>query len=612
MIGIVFVPVPRATATIMVDVTPMTSYMVYGSEVPTLIPAYNPQITPVTAPICTTTATSASSAVYTYDINCSGAADPNYTFRYLPGTMNVTKAPLAVSPDGGKTKVYGEAFANFSGSLIGIVNNDNITAIYASAGANSAAHAGSYNITATFSDPGNKLRNYSVTNTPAVNGLVVGPAILSVAALGIDKEYNDSLSADVMLSDNRIAGDILTLSYGAANFDNKNFGNNKEVGVNGINIAGSDAENYIFNTATVTTANIFKAPLVLLAQTNNKTYDGTIVASAMPAANGLKGDDSITGLYEIYDDENIGTNKTLSIGAGYSVNDENNGGNYTISEVADNSGEIIIRGITVKAGNVKKEVGENDPILTYDLARGSLADGDAFSGNLSRNPGESIGTYNIIQNTLSAGPNYDMLYEPGIFTITATTNGAPVATADNYQGLKNTTLNVSAPGILSNDADINGDTMTAIKLSDTVNGLLVLYADGSFSYSPNTGFMGNDIFTYKVFDGKSYSNTMTVAISVKAPAKSDQNVEIITSAPQTAAKKSTFIVEAIATSNLSVTITTSGNCSRVGGGTGTATVKMGNGNGICSIHYDQAGNSDFNAAPELLEEVSIQQKPSKR
>ncbi|WP_432799175.1 Ig-like domain-containing protein [Poriferisphaera sp. WC338] len=95
-------------------------------------------------------------------------------------------------------------------------------------------------------------------------------------------------------------------------------------------------------------------------------------------------------------------------------------------------------------------------------------------------------------------------------------NTAPIATADSYNTNTNTPLIVSAPGLLSNDIDSDGDPLSAIKVSDPSSGTLTLNSDGSFSYTPNPDFNGQDSFTYKANDGTQDSNTTTVTISVDA------------------------------------------------------------------------------------------------
>ncbi|NEU06716.1 hypothetical protein GZH53_00165, partial [Flavihumibacter sp. R14] len=80
-------------------------------------------------------------------------------------------------------------------------------------------------------------------------------------------------------------------------------------------------------------------------------------------------------------------------------------------------------------------------------------------------------------------------------------NDAPVALNDAYTTTEETPITIAAPGILVNDSDIDGDAITAIKVTDPANGTLVFNADGSFTYTPNANFNGTDSFTYKVSDG---------------------------------------------------------------------------------------------------------------
>jgi len=95
-------------------------------------------------------------------------------------------------------------------------------------------------------------------------------------------------------------------------------------------------------------------------------------------------------------------------------------------------------------------------------------------------------------------------------------NDAPVATNDNYVTNSNTTLNVAAPGVLSNDNDIDGPSLSAVYVaaSGPSHGTLSLSGNGSFSYAPSANYSGPDSFSYRAFDGSDYSNVATVTITV--------------------------------------------------------------------------------------------------
>lgn len=104
-----------------------------------------------------------------------------------------------------------------------------------------------------------------------------------------------------------------------------------------------------------------------------------------------------------------------------------------------------------------------------------------------------------------------------IISVTVTgANSAPVANADGYTTSQDTTLNVSAPGVLANDTDADGDPLTAALVSGPGNGTLTLNPDGSFAYIPNSSFTGTDSFAYKASDGQDTSAPATVTITVSA------------------------------------------------------------------------------------------------
>ncbi len=72
-----------------------------------------------------------------------------------------------------------------------------------------------------------------------------------------------------------------------------------------------------------------------------------------------------------------------------------------------------------------------------------------------------------------------------------------MAVADSYSTSFETALTVAAPGVLTNDCDVDLDSLTAVLVADVTNGTLALAADGSFVYTPDAAFVGVDTFTYK-------------------------------------------------------------------------------------------------------------------
>jgi VCBS repeat-containing protein len=93
-------------------------------------------------------------------------------------------------------------------------------------------------------------------------------------------------------------------------------------------------------------------------------------------------------------------------------------------------------------------------------------------------------------------------------------NQAPEATADNNQVPEDGVLAIPAPGVLANDADANGDLLTAVLVTRPLHGVLIFGDDGSFTYTPHADFVGSDSFTYQASDGQLTSTPMTVTLTV--------------------------------------------------------------------------------------------------
>lgn len=111
----------------------------------------------------------------------------------------------------------------------------------------------------------------------------------------------------------------------------------------------------------------------------------------------------------------------------------------------------------------------------------------------------------------------------GIASLPATVNLAvipvndpPQAVGNAYSVLAGTTLSVTLPGVLGNDSDIDGNALTALLNTSVSHGSLGLNANGSFSYTPTTGYSGPDSFTYRASDGLATSAPATVTLTVLA------------------------------------------------------------------------------------------------
>jgi len=105
-----------------------------------------------------------------------------------------------------------------------------------------------------------------------------------------------------------------------------------------------------------------------------------------------------------------------------------------------------------------------------------------------------------------------LLSEDTTVTITLV-NNLPVAVDDLTTTIQNQIVNIN---VIANDTDLDlDDVLAAIEGAVAPkNGTLVLNVDGTFTYTPNHGFFGDDSFTYSVTDGINTSSEVEVRIKV--------------------------------------------------------------------------------------------------
>jgi PKD repeat protein len=96
----------------------------------------------------------------------------------------------------------------------------------------------------------------------------------------------------------------------------------------------------------------------------------------------------------------------------------------------------------------------------------------------------------------------------------AAANAAPVAVDDAYTLDEDSVLDVPAPGVLGNDTDPDGDTLTATALTDPAHGTLTLGTDGALVYTPAADYNGTDSFTYTACDPATACDTATVTLTI--------------------------------------------------------------------------------------------------
>lgn len=222
-------------------------------------------------------------------------------------------------------------------------------------------------------------------------------------------------------------------------------------------------------------------------------------------------------------------------------------GNATFTYwVADNFGGQDTGTVTIY---VSKQLSVNDESLTVDednTLSGDVLANDSGEGVLSANLDtqalngivslSSNGTFDYTPDTDFNGTDsftYTVSAEngqtaTGTTTITVdTVNDAPVASNDSFSGDEDTQI---TGNVLINDSDVDSATLQAYTVQSTTNGSLSLNTDGSFTYTANANFYGQDSFTYYAEDSAGATSTATVTIAVNpvndAPVAQNDNFTV--------------------------------------------------------------------------------------
>ena len=233
-------------------------------------------------------------------------------------------------------------------------------------------------------------------------------------------------------------------------------------------------------------------------------------------------------------------------------------GNYGFTEVIKYF-NIAKKTITVTAENKSSRVGQALEKLTYTCDPQPY-EGDTFSGELATNANkDTAGTYDITQDTLTLGDNYNIDFKPGTYTV----NAKDEQTNFNFAGVENgkvtkvygadTEFTLAATGAATgstvtyestdtNVATVDGTGKVTIKGAGTAVIKATAsatddYAEATAQYtltvSPKTltaddlEFTQSSIFT-KTYDGDTACTTATVQIKDSAKVTSGDELPTVT------------------------------------------------------------------------------------
>lgn len=332
--------------------------------------------------------------------------------------------------------------------------------------------------------------NYTVSGAVATTTGDITQRTLLVTAVGNNKVYDGKTTATATLDDDRVTGDVLTITGGSAAFLDKNVGTGKALVVNGISLSGADKNNYVLASSTANgSADITARSLTVNATGVNRVYDGGTVASVNFGDNRVAGDELAVSGNAAFADKNAGNGKAVAVnGIALSGADA---GNYVLSgTTASTTANITQRalGVTATAANKVYDQGTaanasladnrvSGDALTLGYGAAAFSDKNAGSGKTVNVTGITLGGADAANYALAAtSASTTATITPRALNVTATGSNkvydGTVAAAVNYgdNRLTGDVLSVSGNAAF---ADKNAGNGKAI----TVSGLALAGAD---------------------------------------------------------------------------------------------------------------------------------------
>jgi hypothetical protein len=165
-------------------------------------------------------------------------------------------------------------------------------------------------------------------------------------------------------------------------------------------------------------------------------------------------------------------------------------GNYEIT-FAKGTLTVEQAQLAVAAAAKTKTYGQADPELTYSVTGGALANGDGFTGALTRAAGENAGSYAIQQGTLSAGHNYALSFTPAALTIRQKGLTVKAQDATKVYGAANPAFSVGYDGFVNSEsASVLGGTLAYATTATATSNV------GSYTVTPSGLTSANYAITY--------------------------------------------------------------------------------------------------------------------
>ena len=440
---------------------------------------------------------------YTGVLVPTGLSSNNYTISYVNGDYTIVPASeLLIKVNNNSPLLYGTTpvytTSDLTVSYLGADGQTVKTLAGSSAGGNTFTYNDGVGGVVTFTlnptnavySSGNYLNvgNYALSGAsinqtgsnfsggPVFSGnLTVNPLGIAANASTVSKVYDGTTAINgVSLGlPGVLSGDAVTVS-GTGAFSQKNVGDNLSYTISDLLLSGIDAANYFLTQGGSFTGNngqITPASLIISAANAVKTYDGTIATSggqAVVTGGQLFGTDNLSGGLFAYTNANAGIgNKTVTVG-GVTVNDDNNGDNYTVSYVDNTTSTINKAALTVSTQDVVKSYDGTTSTngATATVTSGQLFGTDSLSGGQFAYTNANAGTGNktvtvggVTVNDGNSGGNYDVTYADNT-TSTISKAALTVSTSDVVKTYDGTTSASGASATVASGQLFGSDSLS--------------------------------------------------------------------------------------------------------------------------------------------------------
>ncbi|WP_332913918.1 Ig-like domain-containing protein [Algoriphagus boritolerans] len=157
----------------------------------------------------------------------------------------------------------------------------------------------------------------------------------------------------------------------------------------------------------------------------------------------------------IIDDFNVEGEETIILTLTGTDNDLVTIGTPSAATITITDNDVATELIITPLPGQNKEYGNDDPVA-YSYTVEGFKNGDNISildGDLSRIAGENAGTYFYELGDLDAGPNYELVLNPEVFTITPATLSIEVGRFDKVYGEEDPDLVYTPTGFKRNDTE---------------------------------------------------------------------------------------------------------------------------------------------------------------